>query len=571
MHHSGGARSSVPVFVNLGRGTVLWARSFLRTARTPSLPAIHSVRGTVLCARFRPPREGHGPLCHRQDCLCHSAERKRTLWEGHRPRCPEECWHRGDAVPPIRPSGSGAVLGARFRERREGHSPLCPFTLSREGRSPLRPLILADREDAVPPIAPFGRGTVPCATGRIACATQQSENAPSGRGTVLCATGRIACATLQSENAPSGRGAVLRACQFCGPRGRGPSQCTIREGHGPLCHRQDCLCHRAERKRTLWEGHGPPCLPILRTARTPSLPLHHSGGAPSPVPQAGLPVPLSGARTHPLGGAQSSAPANPCLRACQFLRTARTPSLPFHHSGGPQSPVPQAGLPVPLGRAKTHPGGGAQSSGPANSCGPRGRGPSHCTIQGGAPSPVPQAGLPVPLCRAKTHPLGGAQPFAPVFVTPGRGAVLCARKSLPPCPPDFADREDAVPPIAPFGRGTVLCATGRIACATQQSENAPSGRGTVLCARLPYPGRGTVLCATGRIACATLQSENAPSGRGTVLGARKNVGTAVTRSLPSGPLGVAPSSAPVFVNAGRGTVLCARLPYPGRGAVPCAR
>jgi hypothetical protein len=244
-----------------------------------------------------------------------------------------------------------------------------------------------------------------------------------GRGTVLCATGRIACATRQSENAPSGRGTVLRACQFCGPRGRGPSHSTIREGHGPLCHRQDCLCHAAERERTLWEGRSPlcpliladrgdavppipplgrgavlcatgriacatqqsenapsgsarlpnpgrgavlcarkslpPCLPILRTARTRSLPFHHSGGPQSPVPQAGLPVPLSGAKTYPLGGARSSVAANPCLCARQFLRTARTRSLPMHHSGGAQSPVP------------------------VNSCGPRGRGPSHCTIREG--------------------------------------------------------------------------------------------------------------------------------------------------------------------------------------------
>jgi hypothetical protein len=292
----------------------------------------HAWEGRGPLCPFTLPREGRSPLCHRQDCLCHSAERKRTLWEGHGPRCPP---------------------------------------------------ILADRGDAVPAIAPF------------------------------------------------------------------------REGHRPLCHRQDCLCHSAERERTLWEGRSPLRLPISRTARTRSLPLHHSGGAPSPVPQAGLPVPrgrakthplggaqssvpvypipggapspvpqaglpvplsrakthplggaqssvpvypipggapspvpqaglpvpLSRARTHPLGGAQSSAPANPCLRACQFLRTARTPSLPFHHSGGPQSPVPQAGLPVPRGRAKTHPLGGARSSVPVNSCGRRGRRPSQRSIQ----------------------------------------------------------------------------------------------------------------------------------------------------------------------------------------------
>jgi hypothetical protein len=168
------------------------------------------------------------------------------------------------------------------------------------------------------------------------------------------------------SSAPGGARSSVPA-NFCGRRGRGPSHCTIQ------------------------------------------------GGAQSSVPQAGLPVPLSRARTHPLGGAQSSAPANPCLRACQFLRTARTPSLPFHHSGGPQSPVPQAGLPVPLCRAKTYPLGGAPCSVPANLetartrslpfhplrgalssapanpclracqfCGPRGRRPSRFTGRGDA-------------------------------------------------------------------------------------------------------------------------------------------------------------------------------------------
>jgi len=142
---------AVPPNPPSGRGTVLCAHQILRTARTRSLPLHHSGgaqspvavffnagRGTVPGARFCERREGHSPLCHRQDCLCHSAERKRTLWEGHGPLCPRIFADRGDAVPPIRPSGRGTVLCARL-----------PYP--REGRSPLRPLILADGGDAVPP------------------------------------------------------------------------------------------------------------------------------------------------------------------------------------------------------------------------------------------------------------------------------------------------------------------------------------------------------------------------------------------------------------------------------------
>jgi hypothetical protein len=143
----------------------------------------------------------------------------------------------------------------------------------------------------------------------------------------------------------------------CGPRGRGPSHSTIREGHSPLCHRQDCLCHCAERERTLGEGHSPLC-------------------------------PFSSAP----GGARSSVPTNFCGPRGRGPSHSR--SFPFHHSGGAQSSVPQAGLPVPRGRARTHPLGGAQSSvpvylipggaqspAPVNSCGPRGRGPSQRSIQ----------------------------------------------------------------------------------------------------------------------------------------------------------------------------------------------
>jgi len=78
----GGAQSSVPVFINPWRGTVLCARKFshpLGGAQSPvpaslshpsggaqsSVPANFPTprRGTVLCARFHQTREGHSPLC----------------------------------------------------------------------------------------------------------------------------------------------------------------------------------------------------------------------------------------------------------------------------------------------------------------------------------------------------------------------------------------------------------------------------------------------------------------------------------------------------------------------------
>jgi hypothetical protein len=218
---------------------------------------------------------GHGPPCHRQDCLCHSAERKRTLGEGH--------------------------------------SPLRPFSSTPGG----------------------AQSSVPA--------------------------------------------------NFCGPRGRGPSRpgkcvgvpcdsAIAREGHSPLCHRQDCLCHSAERKRTLWEGHSPLCQQIFRPlGRRESRRGGVCGGPCDSV------VPREGHR--PLCHRQD------CL--CHSAERKRTlweghgPLCPFSSTpGGTQSSVPQAGLPVPRGRARTHPRGGARSSVPANSCGRRGRGPSRSGAEG---------------------------------------------------------------------------------------------------------------------------------------------------------------------------------------------
>jgi hypothetical protein len=79
---------------------------------------------------------------------------------------------REDAVPPNGPCGRGAVLCARCSCGRRGRRPSRPVG-ARKGTGRLGTLgvrhghrglpFLADREDAVPPMRPCGRGTIPCA------------------------------------------------------------------------------------------------------------------------------------------------------------------------------------------------------------------------------------------------------------------------------------------------------------------------------------------------------------------------------------------------------------------------
>jgi hypothetical protein len=435
-HHSGGAQSSVPIFVRPGRGTVLRACQFLRTARTPSLPLHHSGG-----AQSSVPQAGLPvPLCRAKTHPLGGAQSPAPVNScGPRGRGPSHSrsfpfHHSGGArssVPVyLIPGGAQSSApvhltpgGAQSSVPQAG----LPVPRGRARTHPLGgarssvPANFADREDAVPPIAPFGRGTVLCATGRIACATQQSENAPCRRGAVLCA------------------------------------------------------------RKSL-----PPCLPILRTARTRSLPFHHSGGPQSPVPQAGLPVPLSGAKTYPLGGARCFVPANFCGPRGRgpshcTIREGHGPLCPFSSApGGARSSVPQAGLPVPLSRARTHPLGGAQSSVPVFVRPGRGTVLRACQF--------------LRTARTRSLPLHhsrGARSSVPVFVRPGRGTVLCAtgriacatqqsenapsgrgtaicarfrhpREGRSPLRPFIlADGEDAVPPIPPPGRGTVLAARFR--------------------------------------------------------------------------------------------------------------
>jgi hypothetical protein len=127
----------------------------------------------------------------------------------------------------------------------------------------------------------------------------------------------------------------------------------------------------------------------------------------------------------------------PCAR--QFSRTARTRSLPIHHLGG------------------------ARSSVPANPCGRRGRRPSRAVRQ----TPHPLCVLCVSVMEPKT----------------------CVR------PPIVADREDAVPPHPPPGRGTVLCA--RLPFFSSFAADASPFLGGAQSSVPVYliPGRGTVLRA----------------------------------------------------------------------------
>jgi len=144
-----------------------------------------------------------------------------------------------------------------------------------------------------------------------------------------------------------------------------------------------------------------------------------------------------------------------------FFRTARTRSLPWDLVGGAQSSVPDVpadggdAVPPGLSELARAPGHRVWLQVPqrppvsAFPCGPRGRGPFHGTL-GEGHSPLclmflRTAGMPsLPACRSSQgHPAIGCG---------------CRSRTGPRGLPFLADREDAVPPMGPCGRGTVLCA-----------------------------------------------------------------------------------------------------------------
>jgi hypothetical protein len=108
------------------------------------------------------------------------------------------------------------------------------------------------------------------------------------------------------------------------------------------------------------------------------------------------------------------------LRARQFFRMAATPSYNVRET------APLCVLCVSVVKPKTR-------VCPRNSCGRRGRRPSQSTIREGHGPPCP---FPTPLihgrgtvpCARLSYPREGHSPLCPIRSSPGRGAVLCARK-----------------------------------------------------------------------------------------------------------------------------------------------
>jgi hypothetical protein len=157
-----------------------------------------------------------------------------------------------------------------FEATREGHSPLCPpnpcgrrgrrpsQSTIREGHGPPCPPILADGEDAVPPmpltkhrtplcvlcvsvVKPKTRVRPPNPCGRRGRRPSQWHEAGGaqspapvflnpGRGTVLCARQILADGgDAVPPNPPSGRGTVLRARQFLRTAGTPSLPCLWRD------------------------------------------------------------------------------------------------------------------------------------------------------------------------------------------------------------------------------------------------------------------------------------------------------------------------------------------------------
>jgi hypothetical protein len=245
-------------------GTVAMAREghdppwpiFLRTVRTRSLPWEPCGTGTVPCARYCCGRRGRRPS---------------PTWRGSQGHPAIGCGcrfgrgalglpflaDREDAVPPMRPCGRGTVLCARYSCARRG-TPSLPACRSSQGhpaigcgfrfRRGARGLpFLADRKDAVPPMGPCGRVTVPCA--QYSCGRRgrrPSRAAKRRRGAfdlVIPREGRsplrpIFLLTARTRPLPGndrGKGAVLCARYSCGRRGQGPSRPVgVRKSTRPL-------------------------------------------------------------------------------------------------------------------------------------------------------------------------------------------------------------------------------------------------------------------------------------------------------------------------------------------------
>jgi hypothetical protein len=183
-----------------GMGAVV-APVFLRTARTPSLPAIHSGRGTIPFARYSCGPRGRGlslativSAARSSVAVClaaHAAGRGAVL-------CARALANGEDAVPPSDPP-------------REGHSPLCPLFFRTSGTR-----------------------SVPWAMAWFSVPVCLAAHA-AGRGAVLCA--RYSCGPRgrRPSRGSFREGHSLPCPDSCGPRGRRPSRGSFREGHSPLC------------------------------------------------------------------------------------------------------------------------------------------------------------------------------------------------------------------------------------------------------------------------------------------------------------------------------------------------
>jgi hypothetical protein len=153
----------------LATGRLLQAASRGPGGCGPSrLGRFRTVPGTVAMAR-----EGHGPAWPIFLRTARTRSLPTDIVGGAQSSAPAIFPDREDAVSPNGPCGRGTVLCARHSCGRRGRRP-SPTCRSSQGhpaigcgcrfRRGARVLpFLADREDAVPPMGPCGRGTVLCA------------------------------------------------------------------------------------------------------------------------------------------------------------------------------------------------------------------------------------------------------------------------------------------------------------------------------------------------------------------------------------------------------------------------